>query len=92
MIEIIAVPLPSKTVKPGCTSANLEQFGSALGLRMKRECPQVGLVFGYTGGYYEYWLPEEEYDLSFETQKSIVPKGDPEILAAKYIQASKLLG
>lgn len=68
------------------------EFGSALGLRMKRECPQVGLVFGYTGGYYEYWLPEEEYGLSFETKKSIVPKGDPEILAAKYIQASKLLG
>jgi hypothetical protein len=49
-----------------------------------------GLVFGYTNGYLEYWLPEEEYGLSFETQKSMVPKGDPEILVGKMIQASPL--
>ena len=68
------------------------EFGGTLGLKMKRECPVEGLVFGYTNGYYEYWLPEEEYGLSFETSKSIVPKGDPEKLTAKYIQASQLLG
>ena len=68
------------------------EWGAKLGKQMKAACPQQGLIFGYTGGYYEYWLPREEYGLSFETQKSIVPKGDPEILANKYIQASQLLG
>lgn len=67
------------------------EFGGKLGKRMKAACPVEGLVFGYTNGYLEYWLPEEEYGLSFETQKSMVPKGDPEILAGKLVQASQLL-
>lgn len=67
------------------------EFGGALGKQMKAECPVEGLVFGYTNGYLEYWLPEEEYGLSFETQKSMVPKGDPEILTEKLVQASRLL-
>lgn len=67
------------------------EFGGKLGKQMKAECPVEGLVLGYTNGYLEYWLPEEEYGLSFETQKSMVPKGDPEILTRKLIQASGLL-
>lgn len=68
------------------------EFGGKFGIQMRKECPVEGLVFGYTNGYLEYWLPEEEYGLSFETQKSMVPKGDPEILVGKLIQASQLLG
>ena len=68
------------------------EFGGKFGVQMREECPVEGLVFGYTNGYLEYWLPEEEYGLSFETQKSMVPKGDPEILVGKMIQASQLLG
>lgn len=67
------------------------EFGSRLGKEMKAACPVDAIIMGYANGYYEYWLPEEEYGLSFETKKSMVPKGDPEILAAKYIQASQLL-
>jgi len=67
------------------------EFGGKFGKQMKAECPVEGLVFGYTNGYLEYWLPEEEYGLSFETQKSMVPKGDPEIVVQKFIEASKLL-
>ena len=67
------------------------EFGGKFGIQMRRECPVEGLVFGYTNGYLEYWLPEEEYGLSFETKKSMVPKGDPEILVNKLIQASQLL-
>lgn len=67
------------------------EFGGKLGKRMKAACPVEGLVFGYTNGYLEYWLPEEEYGLSFETQKSMVPKGDPEILTEKLVHASELL-
>ncbi len=68
------------------------EFGGKFGIQMRKACPKEALVFGYTNGYLEYWLPEEEYGLSFETQKSMVPKGDPEILVGKMIQASKLLG
>ena len=68
------------------------EFGGKFGIQMREACPVEGLVFGYTNGYLEYWLPEEEYGLSFETQKSMVPKGDPEILVGKLIQASQLLG
>ena len=68
------------------------EFGGKFGIQMRKECPVEGLIFGYTNGYLEYWLPEEEYGLSFETQKSMVPKGDPELLVNKLIQASQLLG
>ena len=34
------------------------EFGGKFGKQMKAECPVEGLVFGYTNGYLEYWLPE----------------------------------
>ena len=51
-----------------------------------------GLVFGYTNGYFEYFLPAWEYGLSFETEHTQVPKGEPERICDKFCQASRLLG
>lgn len=67
------------------------ELGSAFGIQMKKECPVLGLICGYTNGYYEYFMPESEYGLSFETMGCAIPKGEPEKLVQKFIQASKLL-
>ncbi len=68
------------------------ELGSDFGIQMKAACPVQGLVFGYTNGYYEYFLPEWEYGLSFETAHTQIPKGEPEKIVAKFCQASQLLG
>lgn len=68
------------------------EFGGAFGMRMKDECPVQGLVFGYTNGYFEYFLPEWEYGLSFETAHTQIPKGEPEKIVDKFCQTSALLG
>ncbi|MGN0286989.1 MAG: hypothetical protein ACI4B6_04905 [Atopobiaceae bacterium] len=68
------------------------ELGGDFGIRMKKECPVQGLVFGYTNGYFEYFFPEWEYGLSFETQHTQIPKGEPEKICDKFVQASKLLG
>lgn len=68
------------------------ELGSDFGIEMKKYCPVQGLVFGYTNGYFEYFLPEWEYGLSFETRHTQIPKGEPEKICEKYVQASKLLG
>lgn len=68
------------------------ELGSDFGIRMKAECPVQGLVFGYTNGYFEYFLPEWEYGLSFETEHTQIPKGEPELICDKFCQASRLLG
>lgn len=68
------------------------EFGGDFGIRMREECPVQGLVFGYTNGYHEYFLPAWEYGLSFETAHTEVPKGEPERICDKFVQASKLLG
>lgn len=67
------------------------ELGSKFGIQLKAACPDLGLVCGYTNGYYEYFLPREEYGLSFETAESQIPKGEPEKLIEKFIQASELL-
>lgn len=68
------------------------ELGSDLGIRMKRECPVQGIVCGYTNGYFEYFLPAREYGLSFETERTQIPKGEPEVLCDKFCQTSRLLG
>lgn len=67
------------------------ELGSKFGIMLKKCYPSLGLVFGYTNGYYGYFMPEEEYGLSFETIASGVLKGEPEKLIAKLTQTSKLL-
>lgn len=67
------------------------ELGSAFGIQLKKAYNGLGIVSGYTNGYYEYFLPASEYGLSFETSNSKVPKGEPEKLIQKFIQASKLL-
>lgn len=67
------------------------ELGSKFGIEMKAACSSLGLVCGYTNGYYEYFLPAEEYGLSFETASCRIPKGEPEKIVDKFIQASKYL-
>lgn len=67
------------------------ELGSRFGIQMKQACTKDMLVCGYTNGYYEYFLPADEYGLSFETARCQIPKGEPEKLVAKFIQASNLL-
>lgn len=68
------------------------ELGGDFGIRMRAECPVQGLVFGYTNGYYEYFLPAWEYGLSFETSHTLIPKGEPERIVDKFVQTSRLLG
>lgn len=67
------------------------ELGSAFGIALKQACANLGLIFGYTNGYYEYFMPKEEYGLSFETIGCKVPKGEAEKLIEKLKQASRLL-
>lgn len=67
------------------------ELGSKFGIKLKEACSTLGLVLGYTNGYYQYFMPAEEYGLSFETITSKIPKGEPEKLVDKFIQASKFL-
>ncbi len=67
------------------------ELGSAFGKQMKKAYPYLSIICGYTNGYYEYFMPKEEYGLSFETIGCKIPKGEPEKMIKKYIQASKLL-
>lgn len=64
------------------------ELGSAFGIQIKKECPVQAIISGYTNGYYEYFLPATEYGLSFETENSPIPKGEPEKLIEKLIQVS----
>lgn len=68
------------------------ELGGDFGIAMKAACPVQGLVFGYTNGYYEYFLPAWEYGISFETAHTQIPKGEPEKICEKFCQTSKRLG
>lgn len=67
------------------------ELASVFGIEMKKACKSQGIIFGYTNGYYEYFMNKEEYGISFETIGCKIPKGEPEKLVAKFIQASNLL-
>lgn len=67
------------------------ELGSAFGTQLKSRCPVQGIILGYTNGYYEYFMPKEEYGLSFETKESLIPAGEAEKLVEKFEQASVLL-
>lgn len=64
------------------------ELGSAFGKELKQACPVYSIILGYTNGYYEYFMPSEEYGNSFETIGSPIPKGEPEKMIEKYKQAS----
>lgn len=67
------------------------ELGSRFGIELKQQCPGLGIIAGYTNGYYEYFMAADEYGLSFETIGCKVPKGEPEKLIEKFKQASYLL-
>lgn len=67
------------------------ELGSKFGIEMKNQYKGLGLILGYTNGYNEYFMPEEEYGLSFETIGSRIPKGEPEKIVNKFIKYSQYL-
>lgn len=68
------------------------ELGSKFGVELKQESPTFSLVCGYTNGYYGYFLPMDEYGLSFETtERCKIPKGEPEKLVYKLKQAAEFL-
>jgi hypothetical protein len=67
------------------------ELGSRFGPELRATHPELALVSGYTNGYYAYWMPAEEYGLSFETTTSRVPMGQPERLVQQFIDAASEL-
>jgi|AKYZ01.1.fsa_nt_gi Neutral/alkaline non-lysosomal ceramidase. len=70
------------------------ELGSKFGLELKQHCRSVnclGLIAGYTNGFHYYFMPKEEYWLSFETIGNPVPAGEPEKIIEKIKQSSLLL-
>lgn len=64
------------------------ELGSAFGPRLRAPHPDLTLVAGYTNGYLSYWMPAEEYGLSFETTSSRIPRGEPERLVQKFLDTA----
>lgn len=70
------------------------ELGSAFGIQLKKASAThgcLGIVAGYTNGFHYYFLPKEEYGLSFETIGNPVPSGEPEKIIIKMIQSASLL-
>ena len=67
------------------------ELGSKFGIELKKSYEGLGIIACYTNGYNEYFMPEEEYGLSFETIGSLVPKGESEKIIEKFKEASKKL-
>lgn len=65
-------------------------FGAAL-KQTSREQGKHALVAGYTNDFHYYFMPKEEYGLSFETIGTEMPKGEPEKIIQKFRQAATLL-
>jgi hypothetical protein len=67
------------------------ELGSAFGIELKEASPLLSIIAGYSNGFHHYFLPKEEYGLSFETIGTPVPKGEPEKIVEKLVQSSRLL-
>lgn len=66
------------------------ELGSDFGKTLKNiECNAI--VCGYTNGYLEYFMPQSEYGLSFETIGSKIPKGEPEKIVENLLNMAKKL-
>lgn len=70
------------------------ELGSKFGIELKQNCLQnnsIGLISAYTNGFHYYFMPKEEYWLSFETIGNPIPEGEPEKIVEKMKQSSMLL-
>ncbi|MDV7718382.1 alkaline ceramidase [Pediococcus ethanolidurans] len=67
------------------------ELGSKFGFAMKKSTNKICVIAGYSNGFHYYFLPREEYGLSFETIGNPVPAGEGEKITAKFVQSSKLL-
>lgn len=67
------------------------ELGSKFGIELKQGSPLFTVIAGYSNGFHHYFLPEEEYGLSFETIGNPVPKGETEKIVGKMAQSSRLL-
>lgn len=65
------------------------ELGSDFGKQLKASRKELTLVFGYTNGYYEYFMPAKEYGLSFETIGCCIPQGEPERIIEEYLKRSE---
>lgn len=61
------------------------ELGSAFGKQLKQKTKHTALVFGYTNGYYGYFMPQETYGLSFVTDCTKIPCGESEIIIQKML-------
>ena len=59
------------------------ELDSKFGKLLKDDDKKLSIVMGYTNGYFGYFMPEEEYGLSFETIGSLIPKGEPEKIVSR---------
>ena len=59
------------------------ELDSKFGKILKDDDKKLSIVMGYTNGYFGYFMPEEEYGLSFETIGSLIPKGEPEKIVSR---------
>lgn len=70
------------------------ELGSKFGRELKNVCKTLGvegIIAGYTNGFNYYFMPKEEYGLSFETIGNPVPPGEPEKIVEKMKQSSVYL-
>ncbi|SYW05811.1 hypothetical protein OENI_1440004 [Oenococcus oeni] len=58
---------------------------------MKSSTNKVAVIACYANGFHYYFLPKEEYGLSFETIGNPVPSGEAEKIVAKLIQSGQLM-
>ncbi len=71
------------------------ELGSKFGKELKQACLErnkMGIVACYTNGFHHYFMPKEEYGLSFETIGNPVPKSEAEKIVSKMMQSARLLG
>lgn len=70
------------------------ELASKFGIELKKVSRHYGkttIIAGYTNGFHHYFMPKEEYGLSFETIGNPVPAGETEKIVEKMRISSYLL-
>ncbi|MGN1276065.1 MAG: neutral/alkaline non-lysosomal ceramidase N-terminal domain-containing protein [Floccifex sp.] len=63
------------------------ELESIFGKKLKESTNKCALIAGYSNGFHYYFLSENEYGHSFETIGNPVPKGEPEKIIEKMMEA-----
>jgi hypothetical protein len=85
----VDILLKASVVMLGCLQIFVfpGELGSKFGRELKSSAPGLGIVLGYTNGYYGYFLPDSEYGLSFETIGTLIPIGESEKIIKEFKDA-----